>query len=50
MKKRIIGATLLTVVCALTVGFISRFFCKRLAFLVKKPQQTQLSHVDVPAA
>ncbi|OUN22528.1 hypothetical protein B5G34_06550 [Flavonifractor sp. An82] len=39
-----------TVVCALTVGFISRFFCKRLAFLVKKPEQKQLVRADASAA
>ena len=39
-----------TVVCALTVGYISRFFCKRLAFLVKQPQQKPMVHADAPAA
>ena len=39
-----------TVVCALTVGFISRFFCKRLAFLVKKPDSNQLPNAGVSAA
>ena len=39
-----------TVVCALTVGYISRFFCKRLAFLVKRPAPAELIRADVPAA
>lgn len=39
-----------TVVCALTVGFISRFFCKRLAFLVKRPEESHLPRTGVSAA
>ena len=39
-----------TVVCALTVGYISRFFCRRLAFLVKKLEETQLPDTGVSAA
>lgn len=39
-----------TVVCALTVGFISRFFCKRLAFLVKNPEEDHLPDTGVSAA
>lgn len=39
-----------TVVCALTVGFISRTFCKRLAFLVKEPDAVQPPDAGVSAA
>ena len=39
-----------TVVCALTVGYISRFFCKQLAFLVKKPEENHLPDTGVSAA
>ncbi|WP_297289577.1 YczE/YyaS/YitT family protein [uncultured Flavonifractor sp.] len=39
-----------TVVCALTVGYISRFFCKRLAFLVKRPEESHLPRTGVSAA
>ena len=39
-----------TVVCALTVGFLSRFFCKRLAFLVKRPEESHLPRTGVSAA
>lgn len=39
-----------TVVCALTVGAISRFCCKRLAFLLEvRPKQAPLTDADLPA-
>lgn len=39
-----------TVVCALTVGFISRFFCRQLAFLVKRPEKDTLPDTEASAA
>lgn len=39
-----------TVVCALTVGAISRFCCTRLAFLLEeRPKQAPLTDADLPA-
>ena len=39
-----------TVVCALTVGSISRFFCKRLGFLLEDHRKTvPLTDADLPA-
>lgn len=39
-----------TLVCALTVGALSRFFCRRLAFLVKRADADQLPSAGVSVA